>query len=427
MDHSQKQSILIIGAGAAGLMAAFTLADNYDVTILEARNRTGGRIHSIPQKINNELLETGAEFVHGNLPQTLSLIKKAGLTLEKVTGKMFTVSNCEWKEEEEMIEGWDELLDKMKSLKDDITLDGFLETYFADPSYENLRRHTRAYAAGFDLADPTKASTKSLYREWSQETEDQYRIKEGYGALISFLQTQCEEKGCRILTGKKIKQIDWQKNEVTAYTSGNEKFNAQQVIITLPAGILQQAISDASINITPPLDKYDAAFQHIGYGHVLKIILIFKTAFWQQEHPDTGFIFSEEIIPTWWTQSSTSPVLTGWLGGPAAVQWENISEEKIIETAIGSLSRIFKTDAASIISYLSEHLILRWSNKPASLGAYSYETPLSEASVKILTTPIDNTVYFAGEALYKGPHPGTVEAAFCSGLETAEKILSTKK
>jgi monoamine oxidase len=359
----------------------------------------------------------------GKLPLTFSLAEKAGATINEVEGNMFQVSDCQWKIQDNMIEGWDELLSKMNSLEEDITLDAFLELNFSAPEYENLRRHTRAYAAGFDLADPVSVSVKSLYREWSVEPVKQYRIKEGYGSLIKYLYKQCIEKGCRVLTGKRVKQIDWQRDEVTVQTSENEKYNAEKIIITLPTGILKQSISYASVNFTPPLDSYDKAWQQIGYGSVLKIILIFKKTFWNAQDDKIGFIFSEEIIPTWWTQLPPgAPVLTGWLGGPAAVQWDAMTDDQVIELAVTSLSKIFRKNAEDIASLLSQHYIFRWHAAQTAGGAYSFETPLSAAAKKILTTPIEDTIYFAGEALYTGAHSGTVEAAFASAMETATKI-----
>ncbi|MDB5209408.1 MAG: amine oxidase [Sediminibacterium sp.] len=426
MSDQEKRSVIIIGAGAAGLMAANELAGAYHVTILEALDHVGGRIQTLYDQKTGCFIEAGAEFIHGKLPLTLSVATQSGATIQEVKGDMYQVSDCNWKKLDEIIEGWDELLFKMGSLPDDMTLDAFLEMYFPGPGYEALRHHTRAYAAGFDLADPVRASVRSLYQEWSKEFDKQYRIKEGYEFIIQYLKRQCIKKGCRILTGKRVKQIDWQKEEVTVYTSENEKFFSEKIIITLPTGILQTPVSYASINITPLLDNYDHAWQQIGYGSVLKVVLIFEKAFWKEQHDKIGFVFSDEAIPTWWTQLPfEAPVLTGWLGGPSAVQWDEMSDERIIELAIGSLSKIFRMNFEEIISLLSQHYIFRWHSSKTAGGAYSYETPLSEQAKQLLVTPVENTLYFAGEALYTGPYAGTVEAALSSAMEVVKKIVGT--
>lgn len=418
MRKETKPSLLILGAGIAGLSVANELADQYDITLLEAQSRVGGRIHKI-----GDHLEAGPEFVHGDLPLTKMLVKKAGATLEKLTGNWYRVSDCEWKEEDEMVDGWDLLMKKINSTEEDTSLDAFLEMHFAGPAYEALRRQTRAFATGFDLADPVKASIKALGNEWNNQSDEIYRIKEGYVSLINYLEQQCLKKGCTILTNKKIKQVDWQQETVTVYTDQGEKFHAGKLVITIPAGVLQKKMSDCSINFTPPLDDYENAWQQIGFGSVLKILLRFKQRFWEKTQRDIGFILSDEAIPTWWTQfPSKIPVLTGWVGGPSALQWDLIDDEKVIEQAIHSLARIFKLTAEEISDQLEEHYIFRWHQVATSQGAYSYETPFSAAAIHLLQQPVANTIYFTGESLYQGTSPGTVEAALVSATELIKKM-----
>jgi monoamine oxidase len=234
---------------------------------------------------------------------------------------------------------------------------------------------------------------------------------------------ECEADGVRVLTGKRIRQVDWDAGSATAYTIDNEVFRADKIVITIPAGILQKAVSYASINLTPPVDEYDLAWRHIGYGSVLKIVLVFEKAFWTQDHKDLGFVLSEETIPTWWTQSSAaSTVLTGWLGGPAAVQWDVMTDESVVEASVLSLSRIFSMPVDEITGLLASHHIFRWHADHTACGAYTYGLPFSAEARQLLTRPIENTVYFAGEALYDGPSPGTVEAALVSGIDVAERL-----
>src|SRR6267154_6917967 len=85
--------IIVIGAGAAGLMAARQLAGaGKKVCLLEAQERTGGRIHTFDNG-----LEAGAEFVHGLLPVTFGIIKEADLKAVEVEGQMMRVKNGTWR------------------------------------------------------------------------------------------------------------------------------------------------------------------------------------------------------------------------------------------------------------------------------------------------------------------------------------------
>ena len=161
-----ESDILIIGAGACGLMAAKELsAKGKKVTVLEARNRTGGRIHTINGDGFLQAVETGPEFIHGKLPITLKLLKKAGITYTETEGDMLHNTGGKWHEEEEQIEGWDELMKKMSKLKEDTTLSLFLEAHFSEEKYTALRQQALQYAQGFDAVDPDKASVFALRDE----------------------------------------------------------------------------------------------------------------------------------------------------------------------------------------------------------------------------------------------------------------------
>src|ERR1044072_7525943 len=174
------QSILIIGGGVAGLIAAYELSKHkYAITILEAKKRLGGRIHTITDSSFSQPIEAGAEFIHGDLPLTISLLKKAGIPYHAVNDNMFQLEKGKLKKQKEFSDHWNKVMKQMEDLKEDIPLKDFLNTYFNDAQYEGLRQSIKNFAGGFDLADISKASTKALSREWSHEMGKQYRINGG--------------------------------------------------------------------------------------------------------------------------------------------------------------------------------------------------------------------------------------------------------
>lgn len=417
-----RQHIIIIGAGASGLLAAVEISKKCKVTIVEKNNSTGGRIRTSPMKTGNGIVEAGAEFVHGDTPITSRLIKEAGLKLVKLDGKMLRKQGTKWIEQEDMIEGWDELVEKMKGQRKDTTMDDFMQTHFQGDKYAGLRRHIRAFVQGFDVADTAEVSVQALYREWSNES-DQFRIETGYGSLITYLERECVANGCTIKTNTTVKQIDWQKNDVTVYTSDGAKISGNKVLVTVPVSVLKDLNGKASINLTPPVDDYINATRKIGYGTVIKVIFELREAIWKRK---TGFIFSEQMIPTWWTQYPVeNNLITGWAGGPIAAALTQHSEDELLEIAIRSLSDIFDITPAELRNIISCSYVFNWSNYDESLGAYSFPTPDSVSARKLLNTPLDKTVYFAGEGLYDGAYSGTVEAAFSSGSQTAAALLET--
>src|SRR6185503_14675231 len=131
--------VIIIGAGAAGLMAAKILsAREINVLILEARDRLGGRIHTIKDSFNSNC-EAGAEFIHGNLKLTKRLLKEAGLKQTEVKGGIYRIDSGRLTEEDGFVEGWGILMKRLKALKTDITISKFLEVYMPEEKYTDIK------------------------------------------------------------------------------------------------------------------------------------------------------------------------------------------------------------------------------------------------------------------------------------------------
>ena len=170
------------------------------------------------------------------------------------------------------------------------------------------------------------------------------------------------------------------------------------------------------------------AFQQIGFGSVLKIILHFKNEFWAKENKNISLASSDQKIPTWWTQlPEKNKILTGWLGGPNAEKLSARTDKEILKIALQSLSVIFNFSVENLQEQIISFHIFKWHKEKFSNGAYTYPLSKTNQAIKKLTTPIKQTLFFAGEALYIGDAPGTVEAALESGKKTASKILMSFK
>ncbi|HTB51578.1 MAG TPA: NAD(P)/FAD-dependent oxidoreductase [Ferruginibacter sp.] len=424
-----KEKVIVIGAGAAGLMAAKELAKKgIDVIILEANERIGGRINTILDPAFDLPIESGAEFIHGNLPLTIQLLKTAKINFHPIGDERAFVKNGEWNSSADPIPHWDTLIKKMKDVTTDITIADFLERYFAEEKCESLRSNIRRYAEGFDLADIHTASTIALRNEWMQEEHEQYRINGGYDMLIQYLAQQCKKRGALIYTSCAATKIEWQRDTVKVFTKDGRSFESNKVIITVPVSILQKNNDDQNaIRFEPAIDEQKSAAGKIGYGSVIKIFLQFDHPFWEEKSKDLAFIISDQMVPTWWTQTpDKSATLIGWLGGPSAKALMKADEKIIIKLSLESLAVIFSIEFDTLQSYLKMYKISDWSQDPFSLGAYSFATTQTSEARKLLKRPVQQTLFFAGEGLYEGDYPGTVEAALITGRDVARSITRVK-
>lgn len=423
--------VIVIGAGAAGLMAAWELAQTgKSVGIIEARDYFGGRMHTILDQEFDLPVELGAEFVHGDLELTKLLLRKAGVNQYRVSGEIWQNEEEELDEQNDFIEDYSALNKKFKEVKNDISVAEFMEKHLQGKEFEEARFTLKNYVEGYYAADITKASTFALKEELSTSDDTQYRVGGGYIKLVDHLVTQCKAKGVQFFLPEPVNKIEWQTDKVRVST-GSNLYTAQKALITVSIGVLQSEI----INFSPAITETIAAAKQLGFGPVVKTILQFKDAFWKNKEFTQGknleklsFIFSEAVIPTWWTYyPKNAAMLTGWSGGPHAAKIKDLGSEEILQKALESLSEIFKTDATILRQKLKSWHVANWVNDPFSCGGYTYEVVHGNSFRQILKKPIENTIFFAGEGLFEGPEIGTVEAALQTGRETAHQMIALFK
>jgi monoamine oxidase len=421
--------VIIVGGGAAGLMAARILsAERMKILLLEAKANLGGRVNAVDGF--STPVEGGAEFIHGKLKITMGLLKEAKVKKEKVKGQFCTVENGKWDVSNALVPHWERLLKRMRDCNEDMTVDDFVARYFNEEQHDNIRKRFTKYVQGYDAADTKKASIFAIRREMEEEDEGQYRPKPGYIALVHFLKDQCLKNNVEIKTGEPVLQITREKN--IGITTSLSKYVGRKIIIAVPLGILHAGTDEHGfIRFPACADSHINAAKSIGNGGVIKFLFEFDKPFWFDKkflqeknirHP--AFIFTDEIIPTWWTQyPSDNSLLTGWLAGPASYRMQHYSEDQLNKTALECLSAIFLVPLQYLENKLKRWKIVNWIKEPYISGGYSYATLQAEKAAEILTVPVDRSFYFAGEYLAKDSL-GTVDGAFQSGKDVAERILA---
>lgn len=412
------KSVVIVGGGIAGLSAADELLQNgCTVAVLEAKERFGGRIHTIHEA--NLPIELGAEFVHGKSKALLNAIHNAGLSMHELPGRNQLFENGKF----ERVKIWDkvgEIMNQIDQRAPDCSFAEFLDRQKPDA---RLRKLATGFVEGFDAAYIDRISAHALlkaeYSAEQMEGDAQARINEGYSALVEFFENRIRSRGGTLVRGALVRRIRWKAGavETMVHRAGSdEMFPSEAALVTLPIGVWQAR----QVIFEPALAEKQNAADELQFGNVTKVTLIFRKQWWPEA--DFGFIHApDDVIPTWWSDPR-GPVLTGWAGGPKADALSKHSAAQLEAVALGILEKIFSE--TSLREHLASVHSYNWANDPQIRGAYSY-IPVDGLDLpKVLGAPVENTLFFGGEATVTDGQMGTVFGALESGLRAAREIIA---
>jgi len=432
-DHD----VLIIGAGASGLAAAKELSEaGRKVTVLEARDRIGGRIHTLHKDAGTPI-ELGAEFIHGRAPEILDVLHKSGLMFYDVTERHWFFHDRTLRDSEEFWEPLNKAMEKLKNVGDrDFSLKDFLDRHANE--FSEAKSIATLFVEGFHASRAEKIGIQGLIK--ANEASDQidgdhsFRIVNGYDSICNWFHNQALSKGAVFHLNSVVEQIHWRKNHVRAAvrsSKGFEHYEASCAVITLPLSLLSDS---SAVEFNPEITDKHIAAKKLIMGNVIKLNLVFKEAFWenvkfqtkeeQKEGWNLGFIHSPDVsIPTWWTQLPIRvPLLVGWAGGSQAEKIMNSSKAQLFDYAFDSLHYIYGIPRKRIEDLLQASYIHNWHDDPFARGAYSYVPVHGLEAQAELARPIENTLFFAGEAANTDGHLGTVHGAIATGLRAAREI-----
>ena len=403
------RELVVIGGGVSGLAVATELArQGHVVTVLEAKDRFGGRIHTL--RGGTVPVELGAEFVHGSNKSLMKLIHASGVSLHEVSDRNRVFADGRLQE----FNVWDkfnDLIHQMDSKQPDVAFNEFLETRKLP---ELDRQMMLAFVQGFNAAAPDLISAQALLKaeEASEEMEGdkQARINGGYSILTDFMIKEARAHGVKLCNNAEVRRVNWRHGFVKVELASGESIAADAAVITLPLGVLK----GGNVIFDPPLVQKREAISQMLFGNVVRISFLFDERWWEQE---LGFVHKpDENFPTWWSDT-TGPVLTAWAGGPKADELRALAPAELEQAALNGLQTIL--GISNLRSRLISSHTYDWANDPHVGGAYSYVPVGGSELPKILAEPIEETLFFAGEATAEDLQMGTVFGALESGLRAA--------
>ena len=420
--------VIIIGAGAAGLAAARELsAAQLKVIVLEARDRIGGRIHT---HFDKWPIELGAEFVHGKPPETLAIAERAKLKLQ-------SIPNLHWHFHDGVLTKSGEFWSKVEDVMDELSRyrgpDQSFEEFLDQYNRADIRSIATLYVEGFHAAHADRISVHGLNKtnEAASEIDDdkQFRVENGYVHIAQTLHDEAAGSGATFHFNTTVEEVNWKRDEVTVVTATSQRFKARRLLVTLPLSLMQ------TVRFVPALTEKQNAADKLAMGEVIKVMLRFREPFWEElrvpgedekraDLKDLTFIHAPaELLPTWWTQFPVrTPVLAGWAGGTRAEKLSVESDDSLLDHALESLTHIFGVSKGVLEESLAEFYTHNWQRDPLAKGAYSY-IPVGGVDAQAqLARPVEDTIFFAGEATNEVGHYGTVHGALATGIRAAREM-----
>ncbi|MCC5930711.1 MAG: FAD-dependent oxidoreductase [Cyclobacteriaceae bacterium] len=421
------KSVLIIGAGFSGLAAGLTLSRaGIKVTILEARNRIGGRVFSFsPKQSGDQIIELGAEWVGYSHTRVIELCKEFNLPLDNnqfetdllLEGKHTRQNQWSFSPEMEKFwsqrkDIWDKMSDGEKEKLDRTDWwrylsnlgfsdrDLYLRDLLDSTDFGESIRHTSAYAA------------MAGYAEGSEKNEMDLKIRGGNGQLASKMANEIGLEN--ILLNHKVAAISQKgSSEVIVNCADGKSFTADKLICTAPTYSLMK------MNWSPALpDDMTDALNELQYSRIGKFPIVFSNRFWGREDFD---MVTDTPAHYFYHGTKNQPgkkgVLMCYAVGEKADTLGSVSASQRKEIILDALKPAF----GKVSKYLVEDLKYYWGQDQFSKGAYAiYGKGQWFGLMPVLRQHFIN-VHFAGEHL--ADWQGFMEGAIDSGEEAAKAVM----
>ncbi|KAK1439578.1 hypothetical protein QVD17_05398 [Tagetes erecta] len=439
-EEATEGSVIIVGAGLAGLAAARQLlAFGFKVVVLEGRNRPGGRVYTqkMGQKGNYAAVDLGGSVITGIHANPLGVLaRQLSIPLHKVRDKC-PLYDPEGRPVGDEIDSkvefiFNRLLDKVTEFRQimgksaaDISLGSVLEKlkqlytvatnpeekqlldwHFANLEYANAGCLSHLSAAYWDQDDPYEMDGDHCF------------LAGGNWRLIESL---CE--GVPIFYEKTVQTIRYG-NEGVEVISGDQTYQADMVLCTVPLGVLKKR----TLKFEPELpERKLEAIDKLGFGLLNKVAMVFPYVFWGEDLDTFGclsknsYTRGEFFLFYGYHTVSGGATLVALVAGEAARSFESTSPSTLLHRVLSILRGIYGPKGIDIPNPI-QSVCTKWGDDPFSYGSYSHVRVHSSGSdYDILAENVGNRLFFAGEATIR-QHPATMHGAYLSGLREASCI-----
>jgi monoamine oxidase len=410
MSLLSSVDIAIIGAGAAGLGAAHALKDsNLSVIVLEARERVGGRGHTI-MAAPDIPFDVGCGWLHSaDQNSFVKIAQHLNFEIDKTRPpwreQSFDVG-FPLSERMDFMNALDEFYDRAseasKSGQDNAG------SLYLEPGnrWNPMIDAISTYANGCEL---DKVSIVDL--EAYEDTGINWRVRRGYGALMSAYGTRLP-----LALNCEVTLIDHSQTRLRIETSKGA-LSADKVIVTVPTNLM----ADEAIRFHPALPaKIDAA-AGLPLGLADKVMLALDEA---EALPKDGNLRGATMrtaMGSFHLRPFGQPCIEGYFGGRFARELEDAGNGALAAEAIEEIAALLGSDYRKKLKPLVES---RWSHDPFARGSYSHALPGHAADRAALAAPVDGRLFFAGEATSPNFF-STAHGARDSGERAAAEVLAS--
>jgi len=412
--------VIIVGAGAAGMYAAYLLhRQGVDVTIIEASGKYGGRIRS-QDLLADFPIELGTEKVRGERSSFYDLLLASGAEMLTSIPANFYYFNGGLKSEIDATEntfftGMKQILIDIDDYSGaDVTADSYGSSSGISDNVKHIFNGLLGNEFGSSNTRLGMYGVREVREKWSAGS-DEFILK--HKSLLSVFEEQFSEIIDKIILDTQITAIDYSGSKIALTDSAGNSFEADKVIMTVPLPVLK----DGDITFTPALPvSHTSAYQKIGMDRGIKIAMRFDENVWPESATHiygNGYVPFFEVVSAN-GRSSNDHVLTAFANGENAEYLSGLGDD-MITTILAELDTLFGDASGHYI----DHVMQDWGAEPFIRGAYSYPKPGIGNAREVIATNIQGKIYFAGEATHTGGHFGTVHGAMETGLRAVTEIL----